>query len=359
MRLERSWEADVASMLPPKGGGGSNAGRPAVAKRGKVTTWSAKSRASLRWALAAMPWEELGGRPAMVTLTYPADWAAVAPNGPAVAGQFRAFRKRWARRWGEPVKGVWIREFQKRGAPHFHMYVGLPAGVSDGEYEALVARTMKRKRLEAEIGTFEARRKAGFLEGEFGKWLLAAWSEVVGGGPSHAKFGADVAPMFWGATVQEAAAGRVNWSRISHYLWRESGKWGQKTAPEGFEDPGRSWGTLGVELRASETELEPAEAMELRRVLYGVYRNKVQGRGRGRVRKPYRGRDGLVVYGVEREDARRMVRWARETSAWKAGLAPAGRTAADEGGGGRRSVGPLTVDTEEEYQGLLWERFGG
>jgi len=182
----------------------------------------------------------------MVTLTYPGNWEELAANGPAVAKQFRAFQERWYRRWGERTRGVWIREFQTRGTPHFHMYVGLPEGLDDDEYKALVRRTIRRKQAERTKGKFEARRTAGYLDGPFGRWLLRAWNEIVKGGRYHAKRGADVAPMFWGGTVQEAEAGRVNWAKISNYLWRESGKWGQKTAPDGFVPAGRSWGMLVV-----------------------------------------------------------------------------------------------------------------
>lgn len=323
-RLERTWEPDLPGQRAPKGGGGSNAGRPGPSTAGRrVTTWSAGSRSRLRWALASIPWEEVGRRPAMVTLTYPGNWEELAPNGPAVAKQFRALQERWHRRWGERMRGVWIREFQTRGAPHFHMYVGLPEGLDDDEYKDLVRRTIRRKQAERTKGKFYARATAGYMEGPFGRWLLRSWNETVKGGSYHSKRGADVAPMFWGGTVQEAEAGRVNWAKISNYLWRESGKWGQKTAPDGFFPPGRSWGMLVVRPRASETELEVAVAMEARRVMYGIYRGQMrreqERKGeRGQIRTPYRGRDGLVVFGLEREDSRRIILWAMEEAACKA-----------------------------------------
>jgi len=323
-RLERKWEPDLPGQRAPKGGGGSNAGRPGPSTAGRqVTTWSAESRRNLRWALSSIPWEEVGRRPAMVTLTYPGNWQELAPNGPVVARQFRALQERWYRRWGERMRGVWIREFQTRGAPHFHMYVGLPEGLDADEYKALVRRTIRRKQAERTKGKFEARRVAGYMTGQFGRWLLKAWNEILKGGPLHAKRGADVAPMFWDATVQEAEAGRVNWAKISNYLWRESGKRGQKTAPDGFVPPGRSWGMLVVRPRASETELEAAVAMEARRVMYGIYRGQAkrdqERRGkRGKIRKPYRGRDGLVVFGLDREESRRIILWAMEQAVVKA-----------------------------------------
>jgi len=259
----------------------------------------------------------------MVTLTYPGNWQELAPNGPVVAKQFRALQERWYRRWGERMRGVWVREFQARGAPHFHMYVGLPEGLDEDEYKALVRRTIRRKQAERTKGKHEARRVAGYMDGPFGRWLLRSWSEIVKGGAAHARRGADVAPFFWGGTVQDAEAGRVNWAKISNYLWRESGKWGQKTAPDGFVPAGRSWGMLVVAPRASETELEAAVAMEARRVMWKIYRGQArrerERRGiNGKIRKPFRGRDGLVVFGLEREQSRRIILWATEEAARKA-----------------------------------------
>lgn len=95
-----------------------------------ITKWSAKSRSRmlLRYAeldFASAGWGEsrwvgVAYRVGMVTLTYPGDWLCVAPSASVAAGHLRALRKRWARRWG-PLVGCWKREFQRRGAPHFHI----------------------------------------------------------------------------------------------------------------------------------------------------------------------------------------------------------------------------------------------
>jgi len=152
----------------------------------------------MRFEFSGLAWEQLGPRPAMISLTYPADWREWASSGPAIRRHIEAFKSRWSRRWGEPIRGVWTREFQDRGAPHFHLYVGLPAGLGDDEYRALGKRAVRRWYLERQVGKYQARRQVGFLEGELGLWLLGAWSGCVGTGSRslHAKFGVDVRPFF-------------------------------------------------------------------------------------------------------------------------------------------------------------------
>ena len=99
----------------------------------KIAAWSAKSRANMYRQLAALdyaPLYGLGRVPAMVTLTYPADWQTVAPDGQTVKAQLKAFRKRYERAWGEPLVAFWKLEFQARGAPHIHLFMAPPHGRS-------------------------------------------------------------------------------------------------------------------------------------------------------------------------------------------------------------------------------------
>lgn len=281
----------------------------------------------MRWELSAVRWEELGRRPAMITLSYPGgDWLTWAPNGPAIRKHIERFKLRWRRRWGEPLRGVWVREFQERGAPHFHMYVGLPEAMSDDEYAALTRRTVKRKVLEKEVGKYEARRSAGYLNacGDFSRWVLRAWSESVGTErkSSHARFGVDVATFFWSERVaRDAAEGRVNWGRVADYLWRESGKWGQKQVPERFDSPGRAWGRWGVSLMVSEADLTKDEFYEYRRVVLALYAKKAAAPGtkarRGHRRRRPRGADGLTLYAVETAEAQRAMAYSARLAIWK------------------------------------------
>ena len=62
----------------------------------------------------------------MVTLTYPGDWECVAPDGASVKRHMVLWRKRFQREWGEPARYIWKLEFQRRGAPHIHLWMAPP-----------------------------------------------------------------------------------------------------------------------------------------------------------------------------------------------------------------------------------------
>lgn len=88
---------------------------------GVITEWSRKSRSSMCRTFAELdysPLVESGRIPAMVTLTYPGDWEAVAPTGTSVKRHIMLWRKRFQREYGEPARYIWKLEFQRRGAPH-------------------------------------------------------------------------------------------------------------------------------------------------------------------------------------------------------------------------------------------------
>jgi hypothetical protein len=160
--------------------------------RGAIYAWSAKSRARLVARLSDLDYTRLYGRyricsecgaehsdqldhcpsclsptarivdrtgrlPAMLTLTYPGDWLTVAPDAETVKRHFAALAKRYERAWGEPLVGPWKLEFQRRGAPHFHISTTPPMGfatITDAE-------------------TNEPR------WADFRTWLSLAWAEIV------------------------------------------------------------------------------------------------------------------------------------------------------------------------------------
>nr|WP_234799811.1 helitron helicase-like domain-containing protein [Mycobacteroides abscessus] len=72
------------------------------------------------------PLVESGRVPAMVTLTYPGDWEIVAPGGASVKRHMMLWRKRFQREYGEPARYIWKLEFQRRGAPHIHLWMAPP-----------------------------------------------------------------------------------------------------------------------------------------------------------------------------------------------------------------------------------------
>ena len=97
-----------------------------------ITEWSRKSRAAMCRTFAELdytPLLECGRIPAMVTLTYPGDWEAVAPDGASVKRHMVLWRKRFQREWDEPARYIWKLEFQRRGAPHIHLWMAPPHAV--------------------------------------------------------------------------------------------------------------------------------------------------------------------------------------------------------------------------------------
>jgi hypothetical protein len=362
IRQRRYWEEEgVGREYPPRDGGGSRVGEPGVSTAGRVIRgWTPAASRRMRWTMAALRWEELGSRPAMITLTYPKDWRAVVPNRDVLKRHMDAFYQRWARRSGTP-RGVWVLEFQPRlrqleqfrDAPHLHLYLGLPEWVTEEDFSELVGRTIRRKMMERAMGSYLARRKLGPVRGQFAEWLLRSWSEIVGTtGTEHARHGADVAPMFWTEEVQASP----DWTGIAHYLWSESGKVGQKEAPADFGTPGKQWGIWGgVPTVEGSREMSEAVAMQVRRVLFRLYENRIAaGRRKGglpmrKVRRP-KGRDGLTVFDLDGVGVGgRLLAWAEDLVEWR-------RAQADERSESAEILRRRSYKTSPGFK--AWEREG-
>jgi hypothetical protein len=147
--LEQSYWADARAIRSRR-----SLRRPV--HRGEVTSWTRKSRARMARQLASLDWSYLAdapGLPAMLTLTYPADWLPVAGSGADVKRHLRMLQKRWQRAWGEPLRGAWKLEFQARGAPHVHIGpVAVPLGAAGAAGCAVY---------EAELAAWQAGRRSG------------------------------------------------------------------------------------------------------------------------------------------------------------------------------------------------------
>jgi len=226
-RAERSHNRRQDSQVVPPSEGDSTR---------EVRVWSAKSRARMIRAYASLDYSPLfQGIPGMVTLTYPGDWESLTPTGAHLKAHLKAFRKRWARRWGRPPVGLWKLEFQRRGAPHVHLFVSLP-----------------------------------FVPlGEFCDWLSLAWYEVVGSG--------DLRHLMAGTGVDLREAARMRDPRrvavyfSGHSLKSGDGKEYQHAVPELWTapgaGPGRFWGYWGLSVASAVVELDPRTFILVRRLL--------------------------------------------------------------------------------------------
>jgi hypothetical protein len=210
--------------------------------RGVVREFSDKSRRRLAKMCAAIPW---GAFPFLfVTLTYASDFPT---DGRVCSYHLRHFRERWQIEYGAPL-AVWKREYQKRGAVHFHLAIGAPAGVPLVEVQ---------------------------------RWVSRAWSEVIGEK---------------GRTGVEVLRKPPTRYFSSHGEHGRDEKGYQNEVPDGFVNPGRFWGFWNIAPDWHDTDLGPEQFVEARRIMrawarskgYRVRRNggRVQGMWLRTARRP-------------------------------------------------------------------------
>lgn len=247
-------------------------GRAQQPKRGRIAAWSAKSRAKMVERLGTLDYEPMlsQGAPAMVTLTYPGDWLAVAPSAAVCAQHVRLLQLRYRRAWGAKMVGVWKREFQRRGAPHYHLFMVPPVG-----------RAACAVRHDHGDGV-------GCVDGpEFREWLASTWVDIVGAR------GCGQDEPLWGidgiiccerhrhhrvtahpSTVDVAEGSRYTDPRRVGVYFSKHGSFAakdyQNDAPaEWLEDEsagiGRFWGVWGLRKVVAAVEVEPDAYDALRR----------------------------------------------------------------------------------------------
>ena len=231
--------------------------------QGVIREFSARSRRRLREAVAEIDWadavrsvSEATGQPArlmFVMLSYPGDWRRWAPNPDACVDHLEALYKRLARKLSKRlgvtvrVACVWKREFQRRGAPHFHLVLVLPQ-VLDGE--------------------------------PLRNWLSREWYDVVGSG--------DVRHLRAGVRV-DAVRGfdASDPARIASYLAGYLGpdeKLGDKEiqhqVPEGWATAsgsvGRWWSVRGVTRVRVEVRITRRQMIQAQRLLRSLYRSELR-----------------------------------------------------------------------------------
>ncbi len=96
---------------------GFGGGTKKKGSRGNITGLSRKSRQRLTYTARNL---ESGAITTMLTLTYPGEYPT---DGLKVKRDHAAMRK-WLTRRG--IGGLWVLEFQERGAPHFHAFLTGP-----------------------------------------------------------------------------------------------------------------------------------------------------------------------------------------------------------------------------------------
>ena len=89
----------------------------AAAKGGRGDSGlSNRSRMNMRRLFLSLPWELCGPRPALISLTYPADWVRWVPDGRTWERHRKSFERRWVRRRASPSSGCGSRSSRAPGA---------------------------------------------------------------------------------------------------------------------------------------------------------------------------------------------------------------------------------------------------
>lgn len=226
-----------------------------------VTQWSRKSMSALRRQIASLDLSPLVMGvtiPAMITLTLPGDWLAVAPDASTLARKFHRWTSAYTSKWG-PMRTIWKREFQKRGAPHYHLWIVPPVPAS--------------------------------RMGEFTSWLSESWTRVLFNGVEWS-YGPDhdatldrcscceyCRSLAAGTGLDFVAGLRArDPNRLAEYFLKEAGhseaKAYQNVAPAEWagQSIGRFWGVRGIDKAVVTIDLHPADQYKLWRVLRKVRR---------------------------------------------------------------------------------------
>jgi hypothetical protein len=211
-----------------------------------ITEWSRKSRSAMCRTFAELdysPLVESGRVPAMVTLTYPGDWEIVAPDGASVKRHMVLWRKRFQREYGEPSRYIWKLEFQRRGAPHIHLWMAPPM----------------------------SRGRSGR---SFTQWLSESWAEIVDHpDPEHK------ARHLLAGTAIDVRNGlkACDPKRLAIYFTKHSSpnmdgdKEYQHIVPELWQQPGRGpgrfWGVYGLKKAIAIVEVAQDTYIAARRLV--------------------------------------------------------------------------------------------
>jgi len=173
--------------------------------RRPIKELSRRARARLAFVALATPVEFSS----LMTITYP---AAAPLDGKAVKHNLTQFLKRFTRDYG--AEYLWVLEFQKRGAPHFHIATDIAAITAIDRV-----------------------------------WLALNWIECLGYGKSpFNSSGLDLDEMAEVEKIFAVHSYERAWEDIRavdgarHYMVKEAVKTKQKLVPSAYQDVGRFWG---------------------------------------------------------------------------------------------------------------------
>lgn len=186
---------------------------------------------------------EEAGLPFFITLTYHDHWPETS------VGRKRhmdALQKRMERVYG-PFSAIWRLEFQKRGAPHYHLL----AFVAPEQIVPYLGQGLRRHRRAAEL---RLRNNVSWM-----------WNEIVD--PS------DTQHLAAGTAVEEIRS----WNGVTSYAAKYMGK--LETLQKGLESPGRFWGVWRkkmLPISYEHTQITLPHFFQMRRVMKRYGRLKIR-----------------------------------------------------------------------------------
>lgn len=246
--------------------------------RGTVTAWSAKSRARMVKKLASLDYRPLFEpegltkntyAPAMLTLTYPGGhledcdgkrfgmacrgcgWLRTAPTAAEPKAHLDTLKRRYLRDWGRRLIGVWKREFQVRGAPHYHILMLPPHGTAAC----------------TDVLTGQ-RRQMGFRD-----WIAHTWTAIAG--PENFEGQLRMLEVHQRGAIDFAEGMRAtDPRRLAVYFSKHgsfSSKEYQNEAPVEWTQAGgsvgRYWGVWGLKPATVTVEVSPDQGLAAARTL--------------------------------------------------------------------------------------------
>jgi hypothetical protein len=190
----------------------------------------------------------------------------------------KALRAKYPRAWG-----VWRLEFQKRGAPHFHILLWDGPVIED----VLHLYSVKKKRWIWVGDTKNSNNRELF------NWISSTWFRVVGSGDAkHLRAGTRTEPI-------------QSWNGVVYYISKYLAKLTEDGfVPEGFA--GRFWGVINKDafpIEYYKWNISEGEFYKLRRMM----RKRLEKKFKKKIE--CHGDDGLTMY-MENEECVRLLEWA-------------------------------------------------
>lgn len=309
-KMDDAWaagEVEAATAVLRSGLGEVQVYGPRRAAGRRVKAWSRRSRERMSERVAELDysaWMTGPGMLAMVTYTLPECWEAITPRGRTFKRLVDRLRKRWIEATDEngnalQWRGLWKLEFQRRGAPHLHTLMRVPAMVNGRRFEEWIAEVWSSVVLDS-------------LEGEFSREY-----QVVGHHRKHLYKGTDVS--FSGVKYSDPRRTAVYFAK--HASKSSGSKEYQHVVPEAWQapdaGPGRFWGYWGLRRAVAEFELEGHQAVAAKRVLRHVARARQAASALNRLRSAgHRDQLGVLVGLAEMGRPRRRGGFRASVGGW-------------------------------------------